>query len=44
MSEISKSYYVYKCPHCGSKVSYDYQCVIAKRQKLLKKRILNENE
>lgn len=44
MSEISKSYYVYKCPHCGSKVSYDYQCVIAKKQKLLKKRILNENE
>ena len=44
MSEISKSYYIYKCTNCGSKINYDYQCIIAKRQKLLKKKILNENE
>lgn len=44
MSEISKSYYIYKCPNCNSLITYDEQCVIAKKQKLLKKKILNENE
>ena len=44
MSEISKSYYIYKCPHCESRTSYDYQCVIAKKQKRLQKKILNEND
>ena len=44
MSEISKSHYIYKCSNCGAKISYDYQCVIAKKQKNLKKKILNENE
>lgn len=44
MSEISKSYYIYKCPNCGNEISYDCQCVIAKKQKLLKKKVLNENE
>ena len=43
MSEISKSYYIYKCSNCGAKISYDCQCVIEKKQKLLKKKILNEN-
>ena len=44
MSEISKSYYIYKCVNCGAQIGYDYQCVIAKQQKLLKKKILNEND
>ena len=44
MSQITKSHYIYKCPSCDSKISYDYQCVIAKKQKLLKKKILNEND
>ena len=44
MSEISKSYYIYKCPNCGAKINYDDQCVIAKKLKLLKKKILNEDE
>ena len=44
MSEISNSYYIYMCTNCGSKINYDYQCIIAKRQKLLKKKILIENE
>ena len=44
MREISKSYYIYKCSNCGATISYDDQCVIAKKQKLLKKKILNEDE
>ena len=44
MSEISKSHYIYKCTNCDSKIDYDRQCVIAKKQKLLKKKILNEND
>ena len=44
MSEISKSYYIYQCVNCGARISYDYQCVIAKKQKHLKKKILNEND
>lgn len=41
MSEIAISYYIYKCPNCGSRISYNNQCVIAKKQKYLKKRILD---
>ena len=44
MSEISKSYYIYKCINCGAEIDYDHQCVIAKKQKLLKKKILIEDE
>ena len=44
MSKISKTHYIYKCPNCEFKISYFYQCVIAKKQKQLKKKILNENE
>lgn len=44
MTAISKAYYIYMCPNCGSIISYNDQCVIAKKQKLLKKKILNENE
>lgn len=40
MSEISKSQYVYKCTHCGSQITYEDQCSIAKTQKALKKKIL----
>ena len=41
MSEIAISYYIYKCPNCGSKISYNDQCAIAKKQKYFKKRILD---
>ena len=42
MSEISRSHYIYKCENCGSKISYDDQCVIAKKQKLLRRKIIDE--
>ena len=42
MSEISRSLYVYKCPNCNSLISYEKQCVFAKKQKQLKKKILDE--
>ena len=35
--------YIYLCPNCGLEISYDEQRIVAKKQKLLKKRILNEN-
>ena len=44
MSEISKSYYIYKCANCGSEISYDDQCDVAKKQKRLEKKILDEND
>ena len=44
MSELTKSNYIYKCPYCGFEITYDAQCSIAKKQKLLKKKILNEKE
>ena len=39
-----KVHYIYHCFNCGLESTYEEQCVIAKKQKLLKKRILNENE
>jgi len=42
MNKIEKSYFIYKCPNCNSKISYDEQCVIAKRQKKSNKKILDE--
>lgn len=44
MSEISKSHYIYTCTNCGSQINYEAQCIIAKTQKNLKKKILNEND
>ena len=44
MSEIAKSHFIYKCPTCASEISYDNQCIIAKKQKRLKKLIINEND
>ena len=33
MDEIEKSYYMYVCPNCNSKITYSEQCVIAKEQR-----------
>ena len=44
MERIEKVYYIYHCRNCGLESTYEEQCVIAKKQKLLKKRILTEKE
>ena len=44
MSEKAISHYIYKCPNCGNEISYDDQCIVAKKQKSLKKKILDEND
>lgn len=44
MDRIEKAYYIYHCHNCGSEITYDAQCVVAKKQKLLKKKIINEND
>ncbi len=44
MSSYYDETYVYWCPTCNRTITYDDQCVIAKKQKLLKKKILIENE
>jgi RNase P subunit RPR2 len=37
-------HYIYHCPNCGSEITYDEQRIVAKKQKRLKKKILNEND
>ena len=44
MSKIERSYYMYKCPGCGLKISYDMQCIIAQKQKQAKKHIVGNND
>lgn len=43
MSEKAVSHYVYQCPKCNSEITYDDQCLISKRQRQQKKRILNDD-
>lgn len=44
MSELEKISYIYQCPNCSAVISYDEQCVIAKKQKKLRKTILADDE
>ena len=44
MSSYYDVTYIYCCPSCGLETIYDDQCVVAKQQKFLKKKILNEND
>ena len=44
MDRIERVYYIYHCPNCGLEITYDEQCVVAKKQKLLKQKIINEND
>lgn len=44
MDRIEKVYYIYHCPNCGLETTYEEQCIVAKKQKLSKKKILNEND
>lgn len=37
-------YYVYQCPVCYNRTSYEAQCRVAKMQKKVRRRILNEEE
>ena len=41
MDEIEKSYYMYVCPNCNSKITYSEQCVIAKEQRKRREKIIN---
>ena len=44
MDRIEKAYYIYTCVNCGSEISYEEQCKIAKKQKQLKSKILNSED
>ena len=44
MSSYIDVTYTYWCPNCGLEITYDEQCIVAKKQKLSKKKIPNENE
>ena len=44
MSELSMTTYIYRCPNCGLEINYSNQCLVAKKQKKLKKKVLDENE
>ena len=41
---IEKVYYIYRCSNCGLEITYDEQCIVDRKQKLLKRKILNEND
>jgi len=36
-------HYIYRCPNCSSEITYDEQCKVTKKQKKLKRIILNED-
>ena len=44
MSELEEISYIYQCANCRLAITYDEQCIIAKKQKKLKKRIITEEE
>ena len=44
MDRIELVEYIYHCPNCSSEITYDEQCIVAKKQKRLKKRILVEKD
>lgn len=44
MDRIERAYYIYQCPNCHLEITYDAQCVVAKKQKKLKKKIIDEKE
>ena len=44
MSSYYDATYIYLCPNCNSETTYDEQCNIAKIQKLLKTKILKDND
>jgi len=44
MDKIEKVHYIYQCPNCYSEITYDEQRIIAKKQKQLKKKIINGND
>lgn len=44
MSSYRYVTYIYCCPNCGAETTYDEQCIVSKKQKRLKKIILDEND
>lgn len=44
MDSIKVTKYIYECPNCGDTITYDEQCLVAKKQKKLHKTILTDEE
>ena len=44
MSSYYDVTHIYCCPNCGLEITYDEQCVIAKKQKLLKMKVLDDTD
>ena len=44
MNSYQQATYVYQCPNCHFEITYAAQCVIAEKQKTLKKKIISEND
>ena len=44
MNSYQHATYIYKCPNCNSEITYGEQCVVAKKQKKLKEKIINEDD
>ena len=44
MTEIKKSHFIYRCPKCASRITYEKQCLVARKQKQYKKKIISEED
>lgn len=44
MSSYQQATYIYECPNCHSEITYAAQCVVAEKQKKLKKKIISEHD
>ena len=44
MSSYYDVTHIYCCPNCGLEITYDEQCIVAKKQKSLKKKIFTEED
>ena len=44
MDKAKKTHFVYVCPNCNSRITYNEQRAIARKQRKLKSKIISENE
>ena len=44
MSSYRLVTYTYMCPKCNSEITYNDQCIVAKKQKRLNKKSISEND
>ena len=41
MDRIEKATYIYSCPNCGLEITYEEQCIVARKQKRANSKIID---